>query len=179
MLMDREAGSGEHGRDPIDAVIDDTARALTAGLPSDVLRERVSARLGPRRSSSYGPVWRPALGAAVAALVIWFALPRSDGDSPPVTPPLRTSAPSVEIASPAPSVIETRPPSPAARSARVDARSPRRGEDRFAALANALPPIEPIEIEPVPPSTVARIEQIPTPMPLRIEQLAFERLFTE
>ena len=81
-------------RDPLDALIDDAARALTAGEPSPALRARVSAfarAAADRRveRNRFGTaVWPSALGAAaalvIAALMLWPE-PAVVTPAPPVT----------------------------------------------------------------------------------------------
>ena len=119
-------------------------------------------------------IWGPAVGVAAAAMVMWFVLPRNAADAPRSVPPVQTmtTAPVVQ----APPAV-TAPP---AQLADVSARPSRRAEENtLAALADALPPIDPIAIEPVPPSSMALIELMPSPMPVRIEQLEIERLYFE
>jgi hypothetical protein len=159
----------------VDALIDDTAREMTAGLPSPALRERVCARLAPRRR----PIWRPALAAAALAVLTFVLMPSGDevppaaptageqarsGSSPPVTA-------AADIGEPAPVVVEQ-------DTVRVPQRAATRAEAAAFATREDETMLAPLVIAPV-PVLVATVEEIPGPMPLRIDGLEIPPLSIE
>jgi hypothetical protein len=178
-------------RDSLDTLIDDTASQLTAGAPSSALRENVRARLAPRRAWWQVPIWQPALGAAAAAVVAIVLMSpdetvpvspvRSSGQAPEWGPASTGQTARPVVDQPAVVVADGRPVS-TARSGEAGGRASRRvlpESNQVAVPANPLPPIEPLDVEPVPPIAFAVIERLPEPVPLRIERLQIERLSLE
>jgi hypothetical protein len=170
-------GEPEHQRDVVDALIDEAARSLTQGAPSALLRTRVRAAIAtpPLR---HVLVWVPATVAVVVAVAAWFVMreapttPRRDG-APPVmsrSEPLKAPEPRAE-------------PLALARLERSNTPEPQRpavvmlSAERVTPIADPLPAIEPIEIEPVESGPMAAIERMPAPMPVEIERLEIEQLF--
>jgi hypothetical protein len=171
--------------DPIDDLIDETARGLTGGSPPPTLRPSVRARI---ESSEEGGVdhrgrlfWRPALAVGALAVVAFLATrPRE----PHVTP---TTTSSSEVGSSETGrsavVAPVEPARPLAKPvAHMSARAPRSSRverlttaDAVTPLEDALPPIDRIAIEPV-SLELAVIERIDVPMPLRIDRLLMPRL---
>ena len=175
-------------RDPLDALIDATARELTTGEPSPALRERVGARISRPRAWWQVPAWQPtvALAAAtvVAAVVFW---PGKEAIAPspvPASAPLVAELPLVPEMMPAP-----KPEAPAV------ARPARRAPPlvgAMAALEPAAPPtvtptaigddmepllLTPLDIAPLTMTVVANDPNVP--MPLRIEGLSINPLTLE
>lgn len=177
--------------DSLDALIDDTARELSAGSPSAALRDNVRARLAPRRAWWQIPIWQPALGAAALAVVA-IVLMSPDEPAPvssvtsPSQAPMGGAASADPTARPAvakpPIVVAEGRPVSTERPGRVTRSVARRLQppesNQVAVPADPLPPIDPLAVEPV-PIEFAVIERIPEPMPLRIERLQIERLSLE
>ena len=176
-----------HPDDELDGLIDSTARELTLGSPSAALRESVRARLSARRAWWQVPIWQPALGAAaLAVLAVALMVPDRQVPAVPAAPETRASAPGVD--EPPPMVARGLPASADGSGEAGRSASPRpqpSGSEPQAAASNQvtvpedpLPPIEPLEIEPVPIER-AVIEEIAAPMPLSIDRLQIERLSLE
>ena len=157
--------------DPIDALIDDTAKEMTAGSPSIALREHLRARLTPApRAWWQVPMWQPVLGAAVLiaiAFVLLWRSPAVPGGPAPVRfePPL---APEVVQAIDEPAIerVAVAPRAPVARAVRLP----------------VLPDdinVEPLDFTPIPQSSLAAIERIAVLAPLQVEQLAIAELLSE
>jgi hypothetical protein len=165
-------------RDVVDALIDEAARSLTQGEPSALLRRRVRASISappPRRVL----VWAPATAAVVVVVVVSAWLLVRDT---PVTPPREGAPPVISSNAPPETRAPRDEPSPLARV--EQANRPQRlraplviiSAERVTPIADPLPAIEPIEIEPVESSAMAAIERLPAPMPLEFEQLEIEQL---
>jgi hypothetical protein len=165
--------------DAVDALIDESARSLTKGEPSVALRARVRSVIdaAPRRRPW---AWQPALAGAVVVVAVsaWLLMRNA-----PVTPSSEGAPPVITSTAPPETRAQRDEPSPLAGAGQ--AKQPERqraplviiSAERVTPLADPLPAIEPIEIEPVESSAMAAIERMPAPMPLEIEQLMIEQLF--
>jgi hypothetical protein len=184
-------------RHDIDAVIDDTARAMTEGMPTGSLRDGVRARIaGGVSASTTAPgawAWRLGLAAASIAIVV-VGVARNVSDPLPA-PVVRQ--PAQDIA------LETRTDSDGARVEVVDGNAPpriaasaRRRADtaRTGSTARGFqtaPPDEPPEdlpfpameletvaIEPMAAEPVTLVE-IELPMPLQVQRLNIDPVILE
>jgi hypothetical protein len=136
--------------DSLDALIDDTARAMTAGEPPPHLRAAVTACIDSR-----GGRWRaPAYAMAVATIVLALAglWHRSGDQAVPVATPQRSDA----IAAETPRAEPAAQPEPVARP--VEAVRP-----RLATAERLDAPAPPLMVEPleVPELAVSEIDVPP------------------
>ena len=192
MSDDRRAGLFGPAEDPVDRLIDEAARELTAGSPSPALRTRVRARIESRELSRSGGrrarlVWKPALAAGALALLAFLVTRSRDPDvtTPGTAPPPEVARRSEAVGSPVVEAVEPARPAPpeGARASARAARARRAVEgdasgstgDPVAPLEGALPPIDLIAIEPVALARAA-VERIPEPMPVRIDRMLVEQL---
>jgi hypothetical protein len=152
----------DHEPDHLDALIDDTARAMTAGTPPVSLRAAVRQRIeSPARA-----VWTWQRGLAAASVLVFaFVAGRAwltvTGEPAPARTVVATVAPGVE-APVAPS------PEPTPAITRRVAREVR--------LVAPMPiEIEPLVFQSVDPMVLA-VETIAAPMPLDIRPIVVEPL---
>jgi hypothetical protein len=68
----------------LDALIDETARALTAAAPPASLRGTVRRRMGSLKVEPRVPVWQPVLGALLVGLIAVTLWPARTSDLAPV-----------------------------------------------------------------------------------------------
>jgi hypothetical protein len=165
-------------RDHVDALIDDTARSMTAAPPPVSLREAVRDRIERRRSAWNVPLWQAGLVAAsLVAIVVTARIvldaPKRPASVPAIGESAATSPPApVPVTEPA--VTRADNPQPARRARR----------QTVVAAATLLPPQPPIVVEPIavelledePP---VELEFMEAPMPLIVEQLIVEPLTLE
>jgi len=152
--------------DEIDALIDDTARAMTAGTPPASLRAAIRRRIERPARTLWS--WQAGLVAASVVLVAFIggrAWLTVTGEPEPgrttVEEVVATAAPVVEAP-------VARPPEPTRATARRMARE-------APLVAPALIEIEPVVLESVEPMVLA-VETIPAPMPLDIRPIVVEPL---
>ena len=150
---------------PIDALIDDTARAMTAGEPPGDIRAAVSMRLtGSRRVIS----WRPRLAAAVAfgALLVAVNLALRDNGAPP---PLQSGTRAGELTIAVPRLSGPRP--------RLTEPPEAPAVVRPAQLPLVAPiVVESLDVEPLAGSMPMEIQILDVPMPLLAERLDIQPL---
>lgn len=163
--------------DSLDRLIDETARAMTAGAPDPSLRARVTARLDERRPWWVSPwAWSPALAAALIAMALFVNRPSRGGRAEPAAQrsalqalPSTATAVFASVRGLEPTIEIRTPSQPVAA-----ARAARSGESEVAALAPAplavsslvVPAIEgadSIQIDPL--DTIAPITLAPIGAP--------------
>jgi hypothetical protein len=178
--------------DPLDALIDETARSMTAGAPSPALR--VGVREGIDAMTRRPALQRWRLAAAVASLAIVGVIAgRALLDVPggPADPPRDVEA-TVTTRAPA-SDSTTRVPA-AAQELELPETRPAVSAFRTVSAAGAAPPatavsgssfsteefvvVEPLPAEPLDDLPV-ELELMETPMPLRAEWVEIEPLFIQ
>lgn len=180
----RDDGAG----DPLDALIDDTAKSLTGGALPGSLRANVRERIGPTRARRRVPVWQMSAAAASATVLIvgWTVLgPSRESDrarpqdasviatpdaAPPVlappqrvTPPERVTPPPVVRAAASPRGV----PRPSAIPGVV-----------AASAADAQVVIEPLVIELLTTEPLD-LDLMETPMPLRAELIDIDPIVVQ
>ena len=160
--------------DHFDALIDDTARAMTAGTPPASLRSAIRERIDRSTHSRF--VWQMGLAAASVALAALFA-GRALLDTP--APPARLGSAFVAATvPPAPRIAVLAPRLPDTAPAPMAIDRPVAGEPR--PLPPALPiVVQPIVLEPLSAAPPVEIEVMEVPMPLRAESVEIERLVFE
>jgi hypothetical protein len=148
--------------DYLDALIDDTARAMMAGTPPALLRAAVRQRI--ERPARTLWTWQTALAAASIMLVAFVAARAwltVTGEPELARPVVATVEPVAEAPLP-------RPPEPTPAITRRVARE--------ALLVDPTPiEIEPLVLQPVDPMVLA-VETIAAPMPLNIRPIVVEPL---
>ena len=174
-------------RGALDVLIDDTARALTAGMPSARLRADVRARIAGSAPSRTAAAWRLACAtAAVVVLttaVLWW---RADAPWHVPSEGQRTRA---DIVLPQPAAEDSsrsldRVPALAGRSARAIARRPgpplQDAPPGTPAAHAAIPPLNmgdvrlaPIELDSI------ESEPVAGPVELTIEEIDIDPITTE
>jgi hypothetical protein len=155
--------------DDIDALIDDTARAMTAGTPPPSLRAAIRQRIDrPSRVFWRTPMWQTGMAAASIVIVAFIGgrawLPVT------VEPELGRTTVEEVIATGAPPVEApvARPPAPTRAIARSVARE--------APLEAPMPiEIEPLVLQSVDPMVLA-VKTITAPMPLNVMPIVVEPL---
>jgi hypothetical protein len=180
----RDDGTG----DPLDALIDDTARSLTAAAPPASLRARVRARIERPRPGWRVPVWQ--VSAAAAAVAVLIAVWTVSGPSPGPGS-ARPEAPVVAVAPPGASPPAVSPP----RVARPERATPPRVEraavepvpvERALEIVDVVAAgatdgevvIEPLAIEPLATEPLD-LELMETPMPLRAERIEIDPIVVQ
>jgi hypothetical protein len=177
--------------DPLDALIDETARSMTAGAPSPALRVGVREGIDAMTRRPAPQRWR--LAAAVASLAIVGVIAgRALLDVPggPADPPrdveatVTTRAPASDSTTrvPAPEELEspnTRPVLSAGLTATVAvAALPAAPASESSLSPEEFVVVEPLLAEPVDDRPM-ELELMETPMPLRAEWVEIEPLFIQ
>src|SRR5687768_12876287 len=160
--------------DHLDALIDDTARAMTGAAPPASLRAAIRQRI--ERPTSGRLTWQMGMAAAAIAFAAFIA-GRALLDTPEV--PARPGGELVvATAPPAPriDVPATRPPDTAPAPPVIDR--------EVARESGPLPPAQPIVVQPIALEPLAdvrpvELELMEVPMPLRAESVEIERLVFE
>ena len=160
--------------DPIDALIDESARRLVAGEPSSALRRGVRDRIGRRRPAwSFVPVLAGVAALLVVAVIVGRALLGRPGGPDTVRPTgerptLQRIEPAIASQGPEPTAIQPEP-----RHVRQLSRG------RAAAVSLPLPEeeplIPPITIEPLTTAQIA-VNESSGPIPIAIDPLQIESL---
>jgi hypothetical protein len=164
-MRDKEA-------DHLDALIDDTARAMTAATPPVSLRAAVRERIGrPARTP-----WRWQAALAAASIVLIAIIGGRGWLSVTSEPESVRNTVEEGIATAAPAAARNAEPAPVADA-------PRTTVVRGVAV-NPAPPPEPIAIEPlvldlVDDPMVLAVESIAAPLPLDVMPIVVEPLLME
>jgi len=177
--------SAENGN-PLDALIDDTARSMTEGAPSPSMRVAIRERVeAPRKGMPHVTgrlVWTGAAAAAVVLLIV--GLEREDAPAPvvPGSPPAVVAVPDAPPPPEASIATTPRAPAPRARVAPARVAVPAAPdimttEPAVASAEDALV-IELVEIEPL-VSEPLELELMEVPMPLRAERIEIDPLPVE
>ena len=160
--------------DHLDALIDDTDCAMTAGTPPASLRAAVRRRID--RPASGRLTWQMAMAAAAIAFAAFNAGRALLGT--PEAPARPESERVVATAPPAPrmDVPATRPSDTAPAPPVIDR--------EVARESGPLPPVQPIVVQPIALEPLAdvrpvELEVMEVPMPLRAESVEIERLVFE
>ena len=164
---------GNHDSDAIDAVIDATARSLTAGEPSAALRVKVRERIDHRSGAWWlTPAWGAAAAVLVAAVVVWSFLPGATNRPVPAERTLTQSVPG-RAPIPDPRVQPVSVPAVVpARQLRAPVEISAAATDQTAAELES--PIDPISIAPLSTRQIA-VEASPV-MPIEIDLLEIQPL---
>ena len=158
--------------DHLDALIDDAARAMTAGSPPASLRDAVRRRIDrPARTWWRVPMWQAGMAAASIVLVgviVGRTLSGPFGEPDTARPFEAREATVAPLAMPA---ADTPPPQTQVVG-------------RFAREARPLVPAQPIVVQPIALEPLAdvhpvELELMEVPMPLRAEWVEIERLVFE
>jgi hypothetical protein len=164
-MRDKEA-------DHLDALIDDTARAMTAATPPVSLRAAVRQRVArPARTR-----WNWQAGVATASIVLVALIAGRAWLTVPGEPDLPRTAVEEVVATAAPEAAGQAVPAPVENAPRTAAIRP--------VAVNPPPPPEPIAIEPlildlVDDPMVLAVESIAAPMPLDVMPIVVEPLSME
>lgn len=160
--------------DHLDALIDDTARAMTAGMPAASLRVAVRQRIDARTRKR--PVWQVGAAAAtMAAAALLIIVVGRTVSGPPAREQVATLAGGLPAGE---SVVALATPL-------ADALTPSSASDvRRAARVTPLSPAQPvvvqaIALEPLADVRPVELELMEVPMPLRAEWVEIERLVFE
>ena len=168
----------------LDALIDETARALTAAAPPASLRGTVRRRMGSLKVEPRVPVWQPVLGALLVGLIAVTLWPARTSDLAPAEGTSRTDI--VSPREPSPLDDGARPVSGSATAMRPQRLDPPGGVSGSRSAAPHLqdaPPGEPAPESAIPLLTVAAVgvdalrieavdvERIAEPVPLHVEWL--------
>ena len=161
-------------RDHLDALIDDTARAMTNAAPPASVRAAIRQRIDRPTHGRF--TWQMGLAAASVALVALIT-GRALFDTPEA-PARSESELVVATAPPAPriAVAATRPPDTAPAPTEIHRQVTR--EPRPLVPAQPIV-VQPIALEPLADVHPVELELMEVPMPLRAEWVEIERLVFE
>ena len=183
-------------RDPLDALIDDTARSMTDGRPPVTLRAAVRERLDqPGRAGWSVPVWQAGVAAGSLAVVVlliagrtWSPFDAAQGDppSPSGFGVARESRPTEEGRLAAAPVAAPREDAPQEAGTLLPARASdpaplaARGDTAVAPLPpGALLVVDALVLEPLEPQGAVALELVEEPMPLQAEWVQLEPITLE
>jgi hypothetical protein len=179
-------------RDPLDALIDDTARSMTDGRPPVTLRAAVRERLEPPGRAGWSvPVWQAGVAAGSLAVVVLLIVGRTllplDVAQDDVPPPsglgvARESRPTEEGRLAAASVAAPREDAPQEAGTPLPTRAPiaAPGDPAVAPLPpGALLVVDALVLEPLEPQGAVELELVEEPMPLQAEWVQLEPITLE
>ena len=161
-------------RDPLDDLIDQTARSMTAGAPSAGLRDAVRSRVTGRNRRAARwfsvPAWQGALAAAVMVVVAALLGPTMwrDGVSRDAREPVPSAQPTTPPPTPAAPAVSGEP------AASVASAEGRPAAEPVSASARARAPqpivIEPLNLDPLEAPRMS-VEAIQDSMPIVVDPL--------
>jgi hypothetical protein len=186
---------GELRPDHLDALIEDTARAATSGLPSPRLRARVQAAIA-RAAGGRKRIWRPspwqwslAAAALVAALAAGWLRPAAETGAPQERARSPVEAARVRPLVPAPTAAAIVVAERAASDGRafVTGAAAAMGSSTEGTGGTRVEPMEPtavVHVELIPseslaPPALIDVEAIEPPIPVRAEWIEIEPLLLE
>jgi len=164
----------DKARDHLDALIDDTARAMTSAAPPASRRAAIRQRIDRPTHGRF--TWQMGLAAASLALVALIT-GRALFDTPEA--PARPESELVVATAPPPpriAVPATRPPDTAPAPTEIDRQVARESGPLLPAQPIV---VQPIALEPLADVRPVELELMEVPMPLRAESVEIERLVFE